>query len=174
MSRTEKIDDTLGVMSSEEILDLEETEISTVQETDLSTYTGNPELQEEITKYKKERRNSINKLTKSRDATAKVIKDMTRTVVDYADDKAVESFTKAVRTLTQVVKSIDELTDPQKLQMYIDGEAGRLEGGGDGGGGTNIQVNVYNATPADLLKELEDAEKKNVIEINSVDDEEIQ
>jgi len=121
-------------------------------EQDINLYTENPELIEEIDRYKKQRKDSINILVSARDNIEKLItdKDYINSILVGKGQKDIEALSKLLTSLTTITDKIDILSSPSKVEIFIDPPESKKQKDDDKPV-VNIQNNFY-GNPAELIK----------------------
>lgn len=121
--------------------------------TEIIKYTDNPELIKEIDRYKKEREDSLNALIDARTDIVTILNNGTilNSITNGADWKDIDAFSKLLNTLTGLTQKIDDLSNPQKVEIYIDPKQNETKND-EATNITNIQQNNYLSNPLDLVK----------------------
>jgi hypothetical protein len=146
-----KINDVLQIKVDKELDKELDKEIES-QEEEISVYTKNPDLIKEIDKYKSERLTSIGTLVEARDNIMKILSDNGKAYLNSItmtfNPKDIDAYSKLLNTLTNVVQKIDDLSNPQKVETYIE----PTKKSGAVIEGTFNQNNIFCTNPADLVK----------------------
>jgi len=159
--KIDKINQKLGIKQTEEATDLTEIE----KEDELIPYTENPELIKDIDQYKEERAQNIEVLKEARDQIARVITDLgAKFSFPITEDgkiikignKDLEAFAKVVKSLATITDTLDKISDPQKVEGYIDPPQKEEKGPENV---TNIQNN-FMLNPNQLLDMIDSSIKK--------------
>ena len=156
--RISKIENKLGLKpmeeeKQEEIIIAEETEENAVV-----TYTDNPALQDDIEKYKNDRKNNIDVLQTARTSIMEIVNSVGESVKTGGDSQDIDSFAKLVNTLTNVVGKLDDIGNPFKVEHFLDPKSKKSIQ--TDGTISNTQNNIYLGSPADLIKIARDMEAK--------------
>jgi hypothetical protein len=161
----DKIDDLLDIRTGINVSEEPEQALLVIEGTSISTaivkYTDNPKLQKEIDRYSKEREESINALIDARNSIVDVLNTGTllNSINTAADWKDVDAFSKLINTLGSITKNIDELSNPQKVEIYVDPQEETPQSKDQPiGNVTNIQNNFI-GNPATMIEALKSIEK---------------
>jgi len=153
--KIEKIETKLGIkpMETDEV-ELTE-DLTILEESAIIPYTENPELQKDVDCYKDERGKNIKVLIDARENIKKIFDSVTSSVKVGGDAKDIDSYAKLLNTLTNVVGKLDEISNPQKVELYIEPKV--KDSPVDDGPVNNTQNNIFLGSPSDLIKLMKQA-----------------
>ena len=121
----------------------------TSSSTEVIRYTNNPEVLKEIDRYKNERENSLGALIDARTGIIEILNkgNILESIKVGADWKDIDAFSKLINTLTGLTQKIDDLSNPQKVETYLEPQEEKASEDNI----VNIQQNNFLTNPTDLI-----------------------
>lgn len=145
----------------------EETELTVIKNNnEIIPYTENPELIKDIDRFKKEREKNIETLINARNFIKKVGDAIESSIKSDSTPSAkeIDAFAKIGNTLVNITREIDEQTSPNKIEMFLD--TTKKDKSDEPKTINNTQINITTATPASILKAIEEEHAKKETEKN--------